>query len=273
MSSYTVAQFLALGASAPKYGCIINDSAGNISAAFGALFANPAVRSIIIANNGALNLPAADFFEGLTPGLYGRLLTISNLSGGPVHLQATASESVQQLLNAEARHTAIAPMVADSALNIAAALNVLNGDLHVTSIYVQDGGALNISASQYLADGHALSEIVSTTALNVYVPSSSHDQTFTATGLNTTWILGSGASDAFVFHAGFGQDTIVGHQLGKDSISFDHTLFANFAAMFSHTASDGHGNTVITYAPNETVTLIGVSPDQVQAHASAFHFI
>ncbi|WP_206732836.1 hypothetical protein [Bradyrhizobium zhanjiangense] len=40
-----------------------------------------------------------------------------------------------------------------------------------------------------------------------------------------------------------------------DHIQIDDTLFANFAAVQAHAASDGHGNTVISYGANDTSTL------------------
>ncbi|WP_166517493.1 M10 family metallopeptidase C-terminal domain-containing protein [Bradyrhizobium canariense] len=65
-------------------------------------------------------------------------------------------------------------------------------------------------------------------------------------------------NDTFVFSANFGKDTITDFQAGPavgDVIQFDHALFADFASVLSHTADDGHGNTVITYDANDTITL------------------
>jgi hypothetical protein len=251
----------------------IEDTAANIAAAFGTLFSDKVVRSIVVSNNAPVTLPPADLFEALCPGLYGRVLSITNQNGSPAHLQCGVSDTVGQLLSSEDKHVSVGSYVADTAANIAAALNTLNADPHVSSIFVQNGGALDISGSQYLSDGRAIGEIVSTTALDVSLPSGSHGQTFTATGLNTDWSLGGANAESFVFNAGFGQDLIAGYQPGHDTISFSHTLFANFAAMFSHSASDGRGDVVITYAPGESLTLTGVTLAQVQAHSSDFKFI
>jgi hypothetical protein len=272
---YTVAEFLALGAAASAKNATftIEDTAANVSAAFGDLFANPDVRAIIVSDNGAVSLPPADFFEALSPGLYGRLLSIANANGSAVRMSALNAQTVSVLEADEARRITPSPIVSDTLSNIAAALASLNTDAHVTSIWVQDGGTLSLTAAQYIADIHALGEIVSTTPLIVTAPSGSKGQAFTATNHNTSWTITGATAESFVFQAGFGQDVIAGYAPGQDSISISHTLFANFAAMFSHTASDGKGDVVITYNANETLTLTNVTLAQVQAHASDFHFI
>lgn len=275
MTTCTVAQFLALGASVSAKGAtfVIQDTAANLSAAFGVLFQNSNVRSIIVSDNGVLSLPPTEFFEALSPGLYGRVLSLVNGNGTPVHMAALHAETVAVLLAAEAKHAAVAPLVADTAANIVAALGTLNNDAHVTAIYVDKGGPLNLTAAQYLADGHALGEIISATPISVSVAAGSHGQAFVATGQATSWTLNGASNESFTFHAGFGQDLVAGYAPGQDSFSFEHTLFANFAAMFSHASSDGKGDVVITYSPNSTLTLTGVTLAQVQAHASDFHFI
>jgi hypothetical protein len=269
---YTVAQLLAAAPSSLPKSITIQDTAANISHAFGALFANADVRGIVITDNAALSLPPADFFEALSPGLYGRALSIGNLNGSRVSLSAMSADTVSQLLAAEARHQAPPPIVADTAANIAAALTQLNGDSHVSTIYVQDGGTLCLTATQYTAGGKALGEIVTATSVTVSVTASTKGQSFVATGLNTTWNL-QNTGDSFTFHAGFGQDVIAGYQAGKDSFSVDHLLFANFAAMISHAANDGRGNVVITYNAKETITLTGTSVAQLQSHQGDWHFI
>ena len=56
-----------------------------------------------------------------------------------------------------------------------------------------------------------------------------------------------------------------------DHIQIDPTLFADFAAVKAHAANDGHGNTVITYDTNDTITLTGVAPSQL--HVNDFFFV
>lgn len=267
---FTVAQFIAAQASGSLHQPItIQDTATNISHAFGVLFADPNVRAIVVSDNNALCLPPTDFFEALSPGLYGRALSITNLGGGAAHLTAMNAVTVGQLLTDEARHVTPPHVVADTAANVAAALPKLNGDPNVSAIWVQDGAQISLTGGQYQADLHALGEIVTSNTLNVSVTGAG--QSFVSTGLNTDWTL-SNTGDSFVFHAGFGQDVVAGYQPGRDSFSVDHSLFANFAAMFSHAASDGRGDVVITYNARETLTLTGVSLSQLQSHASDWRF-
>jgi len=60
---------------------------------------------------------------------------------------------------------------------------------------------------------------------------------------------------------------------GQDFIQFDHTLFASRALVLSHTANDGLGNSVITFDSNDTVTLVGVTKDQLTLHQSDFSIV
>jgi hypothetical protein len=77
------------------------------------------------------------------------------------------------------------------------------------------------------------------------------------------WATGIGlgddtGNDLFAFNSNFGKDIITDFQAGVgagDVIQFDHTLFANFNAVLSKTTDDGHGNTVITYDANNTLTI------------------
>jgi probable HAF family extracellular repeat protein/VCBS repeat-containing protein len=83
-------------------------------------------------------------------------------------------------------------------------------------------------------------------------------------------LIGGKDSDTFVFGPNFGKDVVTDFTPG-DHIQIDHTLFANFAAVQAHAANDGHGNTVITYDANDTITLTGVTPSQL--HGSDFFFV
>lgn len=82
---------------------------------------------------------------------------------------------------------------------------------------------------------------------------------------------GTGA-DTFVFHAGFAKDTIFGFDVVRDALGFDHNLFADVAEILSHT-KDVKGNAVITYDAADTVTLIGVTKAQLEAHPSDLFII
>jgi VCBS repeat-containing protein len=88
-------------------------------------------------------------------------------------------------------------------------------------------------------------------------------------GLGNDQLTGGNGSDTFAFNANFGKDVVT--DFSKDTVQFDHGVFANFAAVQSHMANDGHGNTIITYDANNTVTLLGVTTAQL--HASDFAFV
>jgi hypothetical protein len=84
---------------------------------------------------------------------------------------------------------------------------------------------------------------------------------------------GSAASDAFVFGAHFGNDTIVDFQPGVDSVRIDHTLFATVAELFAHTADDAAGNAVINVASDQSIKFQGISTAVIEQHLNDFHLV
>ena len=72
----------------------------------------------------------------------------------------------------------------------------------------------------------------------------------------------------------FGNDTITDFKSGgsrnHDTIQFDHTALADFAAVQAHSAQIG-SDTVITLDANDSVTLTGVSLSSL--HAFDFNFV
>jgi VCBS repeat-containing protein len=83
-------------------------------------------------------------------------------------------------------------------------------------------------------------------------------------------MTGGNGPDTFVFGANFGNDVITDLKPNTDVIQFNH-VFANFADVQAHAASDGHGNTVITYDASNTITLQDVALSSL--HASDFFFV
>jgi serralysin len=87
-------------------------------------------------------------------------------------------------------------------------------------------------------------------------------------------LTGGGGNDTFVFAPGFGKDTITDFVAGPnpgphDVIEFDHTIFANFAAVLAASAQVGN-DTVIAADPQDTLTLKNMVA--VNLNADDFHF-
>jgi Ca2+-binding RTX toxin-like protein len=79
-------------------------------------------------------------------------------------------------------------------------------------------------------------------------------------------LIGGTGADTFIFHAGFGKDTISSFDLSKDVLAFDHNLFANVAAILANTTTDAKtGYAVITYDSADTVTLNGITKANYRA--------
>jgi len=102
-------------------------------------------------------------------------------------------------------------------------------------------------------------------------------------GNDTSW--GDAGADTFVFNAPytvastatadgspytitFGSDVIADFQVAgtdHDYLQFDHALFSSSSDVLSHAAQSG-ADVVITYDPNDTVTLQNVLLDSLRAH-------
>jgi len=67
----------------------------------------------------------------------------------------------------------------------------------------------------------------------------------------------------------FGANTIQHFNVQNDTIQFDHTLFANFAAVQSHAVQMG-ADTVITADAANTITLEGIALSHLHAHDFLF---
>lgn len=78
-------------------------------------------------------------------------------------------------------------------------------------------------------------------------------------------LTGGTGADTFVFHTGFGIDTVSGFDETLDYLQFDQGIFANVAALLAATTDSG-ANTVIEYDANNKVTLEGVQKADLLAH-------
>ncbi|MBR0828506.1 VCBS repeat-containing protein [Bradyrhizobium manausense] len=83
---------------------------------------------------------------------------------------------------------------------------------------------------------------------------------------------GGVGADTFIFHGGFGKDTITSFDLSKDVLAFDHNLFASVAAILSAT-TDVKGNAVIAYDSASTITLVGITKSDLANHTNDFQLL
>jgi Ca2+-binding RTX toxin-like protein len=86
-------------------------------------------------------------------------------------------------------------------------------------------------------------------------------------------LAGDAGYDNFVFGRSFGRDTILDFEGGAatgDVITFDHTLFANFAAVMADSIDIG-GSTIIIHDAKNVLILDGVA--KATLHANDFAFI
>jgi Ca2+-binding RTX toxin-like protein len=90
-------------------------------------------------------------------------------------------------------------------------------------------------------------------------------------GAGNDTLTGGGGADTFVFQANFGMDTITDFAAGTDFLQFDHTVFADVAAVLAAT-SDVSGHAVIAYDANNTVTL-NIDTATLTLHQSDIHIV
>lgn len=84
----------------------------------------------------------------------------------------------------------------------------------------------------------------------------------------------AGAATTFVFTAHPGHDTVTGFGLsgaGADRLSFSDHSFAGLADLLRHATLSGDG-AVIHLSPRDSVTLVGVTRQELRSHPEAFAF-
>jgi VCBS repeat-containing protein len=81
-------------------------------------------------------------------------------------------------------------------------------------------------------------------------------------GFNDSWSVGAG-KDTIAFNAaGFGSNTIAGFNPSQDVLTFNASLFQNYAAVHAATTQVG-SNAVITDAHGDQITVVGVNASQL----------
>ncbi|MDU1689642.1 MAG: hypothetical protein E6848_08510, partial [Bradyrhizobium sp.] len=142
--------------------------------------------------------------------------------------------------------------------------------------FLQPGDTLTVTYQAAVSDGHGTSGIQPLTVTLVgngaaTVTGTSQDDNFVNVGGGAT-IFGQGGNDTFVFNPHFGSATIADFDVNRDTIEIDHSLFANVAAILE-SAKTVNGDTVITDAAHDTITLKGVTVAQLQNHQNDFHIV
>jgi VCBS repeat-containing protein len=85
-------------------------------------------------------------------------------------------------------------------------------------------------------------------------------------GFNDTWSIGTG-KDTIAFNAsGFGNNSISGFNPSQDVLTFNSSLFQNYAAVHAATTQVG-ANAVISDTHGDQVTLVGVNASQLTANS------
>jgi len=146
------------------------------------------------------------------------------------------------------------------------------GDVNLD--FLNPGDTLAVTYQAQVSDGHGTSGSKALTVTLVgnggaTVNGTAQDDNFVNFGGGVT-IFGKGGNDTFVFNPHFGSATIGDFDVNKDTIEIDHSLFASVAAILD-SAKTVNGDTVITDAAHDTITLKGVTFAQLQQHD--FHIV
>ncbi|MGE5548524.1 MAG: hypothetical protein ACM33T_16580 [Solirubrobacterales bacterium] len=90
-------------------------------------------------------------------------------------------------------------------------------------------------------------------------------------------LTGNKGHDTFVFNSGSGQDVVLDFQKGQDILQIARNInglaVEKAADLTNHVGQDAHGNAVVDLGQGHTVTLVGVSADDVHHDPNAFFVI
>jgi hypothetical protein len=140
----------------------------------------------------------------------------------------------------------------------------------VTSGGVTETGTVSatvVSIGQVINGGNGKDTIVGTAGDDTIDGGNGKDSITGGAGNDT--LTGGNGADTFIFGPGFGNDIITDFGNGPDQIQFDHTVFANFAAVQAATHQVG-ADTVITHG-SDSITLQHVTASSL--HAGDFLFV
>jgi serralysin len=125
------------------------------------------------------------------------------------------------------------------------------------------------NATQGTGNGDAADALYGNAGIASTLVAGSGADFLVATGAAGTTMTGGLGADTFIFPNVMGHDSVTNFGTAKDTLNFNATLFANFAAAMS-SASQVGANTVFTIDANDSVTLDNVAKTSLTA--SNFHF-
>ena len=151
--------------------------------------------------------------------------------------------------------------------------------------FLKAGDTLTITYQAQVNDGHgnvgsqpltvSIVGTAATASMSQFqvVSGTTQNDIFNNVGNGVT-IFGGGGHDTFVFKPGFGSATIGDFNVSQDTVNIDHSLFASVTALLaSAQLIDGGQDTLIADTANDKITLLHVTPAQIQAHSTDFHLV
>jgi PII-like signaling protein len=142
-----------------------------------------------------------------------------------------------------------------------------------TGVVITGLAGINEETLLYAANGSLENQFIYYTGNSVTAYFYENGQTFSSNGETAAIKITSGTSgDTFNFTGSFGGIVVTNYLPGSETINWDHHDFANIAAVEAASRQSG-GNTVVTLDANDTITLVGVTLSQFEAHTSDWHFI
>jgi Ca2+-binding RTX toxin-like protein len=125
------------------------------------------------------------------------------------------------------------------------------------------------SASHGTGNSDAINAIYGNAGVASTLVAGSGADILLVTGTAGTTLTGGSGHDTFAFPNAMGLDVVTNFGLAKDTLQFNASLFANFAAAMAAATQVG-ANTVFTIDANDKVTLDNVTKTSLTA--SNFHF-
>ena len=125
------------------------------------------------------------------------------------------------------------------------------------------------TAAQGAGNGDAVNALYGNAGTASTLVAGSGTDILYVTGAAGTTLTGGIGHDTFAFPNAMGHDEMTNFGIAKDTLQFNATLFANFAAAMADATQVG-ANTVFTIDANDTVTLDNVTKTSLTA--GNFHF-